>query len=222
MNYSSFIPKQRERAYVQPFDGKFEIATPEGTPGARSRVNKQGKTVWGIATPTLSGYITDVDKRDSEYGSTLDVTFESADGREDVFLRVPFGSSLAAGFLNRMLNVDFTRPVEFSISRKEGRDTLFVKNGGHSVKYAHTRENPNGRPEWIEYETPEGTKKWSNTAQLSFFAEVLEKEVRPRVLMAASGRGGYAEVERPAIQSAPVPVLSASPEGQQDSDDLPF
>lgn len=227
--FQNFIPNARPRAFCQPYDGQFEILVNENTPGARARVNKQGKTVWGIATKTIYGFIISASKTETAYGAALDIVFESADGQSELFLRLTFDSALAAAFLNRASNIDFRRPVYIDIAKKDGRASLFLKYAdGRGIPYAYTRENPGGRPEWQKITRGDGAADWDNSAQLAFFAELLNTEIAERIHAAVNVRyaGALIEAERAKIPNIGTVAERAATSAEIDTleydNDLPF
>ena len=174
---SSFIKPETRRSFADIFEGKFELAVKsmDEHPDARQRVNKAGKTVFGVVVGSLCGRIADVDCTENEYGAKLLVTL--AVGGDELLIRMPFDSAQAFGVLNVLPRIDFSADVEL-IARPgdgKGRAALFVKQGGQVLKHAFTRENPNGRPDWVPHTMGDGRVVYDKSAQTAFFKSLIEE-----------------------------------------------
>lgn len=223
MSFQNFIPNARPRAFCQPFEGQFEIQVNADAPGARARVNKSGKTVHGVLTKTIYGFIISAQKTETAYGAALDIVLEDVNGQSELFLRLVFDSALAAGFLNRVANVDFSRPVFFDIAKKEARAVLFMRYADNQpIPYAYTREHPGARPDWHKTTRGDGRADWDNSAQLLFFANLLNNDIAARIHSAVRDRYGVVPVlDAPGEPSDAAPMYNQLPPMGYDND-LPF
>lgn len=107
------------------------------TRGARSRVNKNNRTVWELVHPAVCGYIQGIRLKESkDYGNKYDIAIESP--RPDssgvplvIHLQFQQDSYTCRALLNSLITLsaeDFSFPVTISTKRKkyQGKDFFFV------------------------------------------------------------------------------------------------
>jgi hypothetical protein len=170
--------------YITVFEGKFEQRVTQETPGAISRVNKIGNTVWVKHYTDFTGKLVDVKVRDggAVYGKQWMFIFVA--GGKNYNIQLPYSNSLSSSLLKMLPNIDPTKLVTLQPSRKEEdgimKSSIFVKQDGELVKYAHTKTNPNGMPE-KELVTVNGLTVSDYTKQLAFFEEMIETKIRPKL-----------------------------------------
>lgn len=178
MDFSIINKEQVRTTFIGTFNGEFEIKCTPETEGAKSRVNKNGKTVYAVPTRSLSGFMTDADKYTNTYGSYLRL-FLTRNG-EEYRLNLPWKGNMAGCFLACMENIDFTKAVQIDISTYNDRQYLFFKQNGSRVPAKYSKAEPNGRPEWQMEETDDG-KRWNNNAERAFYQTILEETIRPKL-----------------------------------------
>lgn len=223
MSFSIINQDKTETIFITPFNGRFEIRCDEGTEGAESRVNRNGRTVHFVATNSLSGFLTDADKYTGEYGSYLRL-FLTRDG-DQYRLTLPWKGNMAGCFLACMENIDFTKSVQIDISTYNDRNYLFFKQGGHRVPAKYTKETPNGRPEWQCTEADDGVK-WNNDAERKFYQRILEDVIRPQLSDAGTKLLREDDPEEILVNAAKVATMVDVAKTKNDDlpedDDLPF
>lgn len=109
-----------KQTYLNISFGKIREKVTKETPGAVSRENKNGDTVWEMVDNSVEGKITGIRyKEHSEYGNSYEITID--DGEEVFNLSLHEDSKFANGFLTRLPNVDLNKfvtimPYEFTPS----------------------------------------------------------------------------------------------------------
>lgn len=136
--------------YVTVLFGKFAQRVPADTIGAKSRVNKIGNTVWEKFYTDFTGKLVNIKVRDGGvYGKQWMFVFRA--NNQLFTLQLPYSNNLSTSILKMLPNVDLTKSITLQPSQKEEdgvmKTSIFLKQSGEYVKYAHTKTNPNGMPE---------------------------------------------------------------------------
>lgn len=176
------------KTYLTVFDGKFTQRVQEGTVGATARMTKpatgEGKLVHELYFGNLSGRITDIYTRDGIYGKTWNIDVN--DGTDNYSLQFGYSDGLAISFLKMLPNVDFSKDIVFSVSKKfdpkdnKDKTSLFLNQGGEAIKHAFTMASPNGLPEMKEI-VVNGKKIWDSTERLAFLQNMVDTQILPKL-----------------------------------------
>lgn len=203
-------------------EGTFRIRVPEGTIGAKSRINKNEETVTELSFTTLTGYISKLDFVDTEkFGRKLEL-FIDAD--KEYKLSLGFADGLANNIYKMLPNVDPSEPISLVLTRKpddkgKERTSLFINQGGSAVKWAYTKAEPNGMPS-MEQIKVKGVDTWDNTKQIDFLMENSVKPFQERLKNAV--RKQIEEVKLPTID-IDLPTETGLDYGEViDPSDIPF
>ena len=157
--------------------GSFRIRCNEGDRDSVSRVNKSGNVVYETKYSNLSGYIKSMVIEDTEFGKKMNLII-LAD--KDYKLSLGYADSLTVNIYKMLPNINPHQEILITLQRKpddKGVDktSLFISQEGHPIKWAFTRDNPNGMPA-MEQIMVKGEKVWDNTKQVVF---LYEKSVLP-------------------------------------------
>ena len=181
------LTKRENKPYVQIFDGKFVSRVNENEPGAVSRVNKNDKVVWELHYDGWEGMLEDIScDEDGKFGKELVVQME------DVKIFAPWSGRHTKQLLNRLPNVDPTKPVAlvpYKFTPDDEPNKIIsgwnVEQDGKKVDMAFERDDV---PPMEQIEV-KGNLVWDDTEQLKFLEEQsLEKwiallhETRPNPL----------------------------------------
>ncbi|MCB0565398.1 MAG: hypothetical protein KDD01_13575 [Phaeodactylibacter sp.] len=109
----AIIAEEKPRTFISTFNGQFEIKVDEGTPGAKSRETKSGKTTWFIPAKIINGFITDIDKYEGKDWASFRIFLTIKE--QDYLFTLPWGGSLARAFFYRMEGLDYSQPVTFKM-----------------------------------------------------------------------------------------------------------
>ncbi len=203
--------KTRERGtYFTIFNGKFCQRVDENYEGAKSRVNKIGKTVYEIFHDSFTGKLVKINTQDSEYGKSWIFVFVDDEGNF-YNLQLAYSNGMAVALLKMLPNIDVSKPFELSPDQKmvdgKNRSSLFVKQDGQNIKHAYTRENPNGMPDLKKIKV-KGNDVWDDTDRLEFLFSMIDTTIRPKL-------------EMPAIQGDNKGIEIESADGEGEDED-PF
>jgi len=168
--------------FITILGGRFATSVPEGTPGSVARVNKVGKTVHEMYYDHFTGKLVGIRTQESEYGKNW--VFDFVDAGEVYRLQLSYSNSFAANLLKKLPNIDLEKEMKVQPTQKEvdgkNKSSLFVTQGGLSIKHAYTREVPNGLPE-MEQLTLRGQLTWDDTKQLEFLHNMVVTQIIPKL-----------------------------------------
>jgi len=168
--------------FITILNGKFCQRVAENTPGAVSRVNKLGKTVFEKFYDSFTAKLVNIRTQDGAYGKNW--LFDFKDGGEVYHLQLSYSNSFATALLKMLPNIDVTKEMKLSPSVKEvdgkNKSSLFVNQDGVAVKHAYTRENPNGMPE-LKSVKIKGQDMWDDTDRLVFLQNVVDTQILPKL-----------------------------------------
>jgi hypothetical protein len=218
--------------FVSIFDGKFEVRVKPGTEGAVIRTKKDGEDIHVVNYGGISGKIVDIQKDVTEWQgkkmSSLKIFLQDAD--QKYCLNWSYNSGLTTAFYHMIENVDLSKPVTFTASKKKDskgneRVSLFMAQDGQNLKWKYTKDYAYGpgevqKPAW-EKKTIKGEEVWDNTAEILFFEKILKDKILPVLrkpsVVPEPDEDNFDDVPFPGDGDAP-PVES----GEALSDDLPF
>lgn len=172
--------KQSNAIYLGISDGKISRRVAQPTADSKERINKEGKVVHEEFYRGWSGRITNIATRENDYGKQWMVSLTDDEGT--AILQMPYSSGYAAAFLKALPNVDLTQEVtlapKLTIEGDKKKTTLFINQGGKAVKWAYTKDNPNGMPE-LEQKKVKGKTVWDDSEIMAFLEKMVEEQVLP-------------------------------------------
>lgn len=167
---------QSDRTIITIVGGKFTVRLEENdnNPNAETRILEKGpnagKAVKELKYTNLSGFITGGEIHNGEYGDDLNLLME--DGDIKFKLCIPIESRYFSQVAKRIPNINTDEKIMFgmAIDKEKGKPFLYAKQDG-PVKFAFTKDNPNGMPE-PEKKTVKGKVQWDFTDQENFLYDL--------------------------------------------------
>lgn len=163
-------------------NGKIVRQFQNKTATSVERVNKNGKTVHEEFYDYLDGVIVDISVKDNEWGKFWIVTLDDAGTRQQ--LQFNYSSGYANGFLKALPNVDLSEKVKLiPSSKKEGdktKATIFINQHGEAIKWAFTKDNPNGMPELKQVKI-KGKITWDDSDVMEFLEKMINTKILPQL-----------------------------------------
>jgi hypothetical protein len=157
------------KVFLSISNGKLVRSFKEKTEGAVSRVNKAGREVYEMFYDSLEGTITGVGTKESDYGKFLVVQVES--NGVNYQLEMNFSSGYSASFLKTLPNVKLSDRVQITpkltIEGDKKKSVCFLNQNGSGLKWAFTRENPNGMPDLVKIKV-KGKDTWDDSDRMEF------------------------------------------------------
>jgi hypothetical protein len=156
--------------YLNITSGKIAQRIDHKSDTSKERTLKDGRVIDEELYDNVSGFITAIKIKDNQYGRQLSIGIEN-NGKQAV-LQMPFSSGYAISFLKALPNADLKQEVTL-IPKSEEKDgktktVMFISQGGKGVKWAFTKDNPNGLPQ-MEKIKVKGKETWDDSKQLEFF-----------------------------------------------------
>jgi hypothetical protein len=203
--------------YYSIYDGKICRQFREATPNSKTRVNKNGKTVFEEFYDYIDGVITSITTKDGDYGRFWIVTLD--DGGQTQMLQIQASSGFANGFLKALPNVDLSSKVKLIPSTKQEGDkkksTLFISQHGNPVKWFFTKENPNKLPP-LEKKKVKGKEVWDDSEAQEFLEAYVRDHIVPKL-----PKSGLSDVDVPLPDEVDAEDLELEAEAQKVKDKLP-
>lgn len=175
-----------------------------------TRVNKNGKTVHEEFKKGWKGLITNIGvKEHKEYGKFWCITLTDKDG--DAVLQMNYSSGYSSAFLKTLPNIDLKSEINFIPDMKvEGdkkKTTVFITQHGQPVKWAYTKDSPNGLPPLKQVKV-KGKITWDDSDCSEFLEKMVNEKILPQLKNQAAA----------AIATVPVPAGA----DEDSTEDLPF
>ena len=168
--------------YLTISDGKICRRVQSPTATSKERTNKEGRVVHEEFYTGWVGKIVDIKTRESEYGKDWQIHLEDENGI--AILSMKYSSGYAASFLKALPNVDLTENVQLNpkmtIEGERKKTTLFINQGGKSVKWAFTKDNPNGIPSLKKIKI-KGVEQWDDTDLMEFLEDMVNTKILPKI-----------------------------------------
>lgn len=174
----------------------------------------------------ITGIIEGIEKDEYSQGVSLKVTLHDQDGDESI-LQTDFYGKIAADFLNRLLNVDPTkelnfRPYSIPTSAEINGNTVNFYNAGVSIKDGDTKterayKRDNGLPDSEQVKNSKGKDETSRVKQIDFLWE--------KVLVKFADINADSTPKETPAKKESAPATASAPAGggsDDDHDDLPF
>lgn len=168
--------------YLSISDGKICRRVQSPTETSKQRTTKDGRVVNEEHYNGWMGKIINIQTRESEYGKEWQV--EINDGTSTVILSFKYSSGYAASFLKALPNVDFTKQVtltpKVTVDGDKKRTTLFLNQNGSAIKWAYTKDNPNGCPGLKQIKV-KGQTTWDDSDMMEFLENMVNNEILPQI-----------------------------------------
>lgn len=173
--------KQSNAVYLTIGDGKIVRRFSQPTAESVTRTNKENKVVHEEIYKGWKGRIIDIEFKDhKDYGRFVNVTID--DGNELAILQMKQGSGYATAFLKTLPNIDLSADVLISPSMKMEGDkkkvSLFVNQGGTALKWAYTKDEPNGLPQLKQIKV-KGKLQYDDSDIVEFLETMVKEDIIP-------------------------------------------
>ena len=168
--------------FLQISNGKIVRQVKTKTDNSVSRVNKLGREVHELFYDSITGVISDIATRESEYGKSWVVSIKS-EGKL-YKLEFNYSSGYATTFLKALPNVSFGDIVTLSpkliIDGDKKKSVLFISQDGKGLKHFFTKDNPNGLPELKKIKI-KGKESWDDSDRMEFLEQYVKDNILPMI-----------------------------------------
>lgn len=208
--------------YVDLRNGKVMRYSKTNEPGTMPVVTTKGDTRYYFIYDFIEGHVTNFSTREEEIAGKQKLKFQihMNDNGESYIVKMDVDSSYFRMFCSVLPNIDWNYPVRLIPRMKEEngvkKSSLIVVNKDTPMKFAFTKDNPNGKPEVTFTKNKKGEiVDIDREEELQFFFKLIEKAkqslVHPAVAQPA-----------PSALNTSAPVQESELDVEMEDDDLPF
>lgn len=213
------VQNSSRATYYTISDGKVSLRHKEEVPGVtKSRTNKKGNLVHESFYDSITGRITAIAVRESEFGKDWNVTLQDSAGNTEV-LQFQYSSGYSTAFLTTLPNADLSREVKLvpslKIENDKKRTSLFIQQDGQWLKRKYKRDS--GLPD-LQQVRFQGKMVWDSSDQMEFLEKVVKDEILPK-LKPASGAPAAAPASLATGNNGPQ---WSDQDNRTDDDQAPF
>lgn len=170
---------QSSGVFLQIANGKLVRQFKQATERSFSRINKLGREVHEEFYDSLTGYVTDIKTKESEYGKSWVITMKDDEGT--YFLEMKYSSGYAVSFLKALPNADINAKVtltpKLTIDGEKKQSVIFINQNGVGLKHFWNKENPKDLPQMKKIKV-KGVDTWDDTDRMDY----LENYVKSNIL----------------------------------------
>ena len=163
-------------------NGKLVRQFKQPTDKSVSRVNKMGREVHEEFYDSLSGYITDIKTKESDYGKFWVVSVK--DQEFTYFIELKYSSGYAVSFLKALPNVSFSNVVtltpKLTIDGDKKSSVLFINQNGVGLKHYWNKANPGELPQLKQIKV-KGVTTWDDTERMEYLEEYVKNNILPMI-----------------------------------------
>ena len=163
-------------------NGKLVRQFKQPTDKSVSRVNKVGKEVHEEFYDSLTGFISDIKTKESDYGKFWVVGVK--DDKHTYFLEMKYSSGYAVSFLKALPNVSFSELVtltpKLTIDGDKKSSVVFINQNGVGLKHFWNKANPGELPQLKQIKV-KGVSTWDDTERMEYLEEYVKSNILPMI-----------------------------------------
>ncbi len=163
-------------------NGKLVRQFKQPTDKSVSRVNKVGKEVHEEFYDSLTGFISDIKTKESDYGKFWVVSVK--DDKYTYFLEMKYSSGYAVSFLKALPNVSFSEVVtltpKLTIDGDKKSSVVFINQNGVGLKHFWNKANPGELPQLKQIKV-KGVATWDDTERMEYLEEYVKSNILPMI-----------------------------------------
>lgn len=153
-------------------NGKLAKKVSPETPGAVKRLYTVAKTgeekeTHELHYPAIEGMLVSGQVKELTFGQVMELTFEN--NGERAIVSLPFPGALAESIIQRLVNVDLSKPVRLNAGadKDTGKNFTWITQGGAKVVASYTKDNLGDCPPMIK-KVVAGKTKWDSDDRTAF------------------------------------------------------
>jgi hypothetical protein len=190
--------------YLSIADGKIVRRFKEPTASSKQRTSKTGKIVHEESYDFVSGIITDISTKDSEYGKFWNVRLQ--DGHDTYVLQFQYSGGNASSFLKAIPNADLAKEIKIKprveMNGDKKRTTVMLIQDDTIIRWKWTKDNPGDLP-GLKKVKVKGVEQWDDSDMMEALEAYIDEHVKPKL--------------KPAVATDTNTII-----GAEDDNDLPF
>jgi hypothetical protein len=190
--------------YLSIADGKIVRRFKEPTANSKQRTSKTGKIVHEESYDFVSGIITDISTKDSEYGKFWNVRLQ--DGADTYVLQFQYSGGNASSFLKAIPNADLAKEIKIKprveMNGDKKRTTVMLIQDDTIIRWKWTKDNPGDLPSLKKVKV-KGVEQWDDSDMMEALEAYIDEHVKPKL--------------KPAVGVNDNTII-----GAEDDNDVPF
>ena len=163
-------------------NGKLVRQFKQATDKSVMRVNKVGREVHEEFYDSLSGYISDIKTKETEYGKFWVISLK--DGNTTYHLETKYSSGYAVSFLKALPNVAFSEVVtltpKLTIDGDKKQSVLFINQNGSGLKHYWTKADPKELPDLKQIKV-KGVLTFDDTDRMEYLEDYVKTNILPLI-----------------------------------------
>lgn len=173
---------QSKGVFLSITNGKLVRQFTSPTEKSVSRVNKMGREVHEEFYDSLSGWLTDIKTKESEYGKFWVITIKD----ENVYynLECKYDSGYAMSFLKALPNAVLSNVITLSpkliVDGDKKQSVLFISQNGNGLKHYWTKADPKDLPDLQKIKV-KGKETWDSTLRLEYLEDYIKSTILPMI-----------------------------------------
>ena len=163
-------------------NGKLVRQFASPTEKSVSRVNKLGREVHEEFYDSLSGYLTDLKTKESEYGKSWVITIKD----ESLYynLEMKYSSGYATSFLKALPNANLSEVINITpklmIDGDKKQSVVFISQNGKGLKHYWTKDTPRELPPMVKVKV-RGVDTWDDTDRMVYLDNFVKDNILPKI-----------------------------------------
>jgi len=173
---------QAKGVFLSITNGKLVRQFASPTEKSVSRVNKMGREVHEEFYDSLSGYLTDLKTKESEYGKSWVITIKD----DSVYynLEMKYSSGYATTFLKALPNANLSEVINITpklvIDGDKKQSVIFISQNGKGLKHFWTKDTPRELPPMVKVKV-RGVDTWDDTDRMVYLENYIKDNILPKV-----------------------------------------
>jgi len=173
---------QSKGVFLSITNGKLVRQFASPTDKSVSRVNKMGREVHEEFYDSLSGYLTDLKTKESEYGKSWVITIKD----DSIYynLEMKYSSGYATSFLKALPNANLSEVINITpklvIDGDKKQSVIFVSQNGKGLKHYWTKDTPRDLPPMKKVKV-RGVDTWDDTERMDYLEDFVKLSILPKI-----------------------------------------
>jgi hypothetical protein len=173
---------QSKGVFLSITNGKLVRQFSVQTDKSVSRVNKMGREVHEEFYDSLSGWLTDIKTKESEYGKSWVLVLKDNDISYN--LEMKYSSGYSTSFLKAIPNADLSQLITLSpkliVDGDKKQSVLFISQNGKGLKHYWTKDNPRDLPPMKKVKV-RGVDTWDDTERMDYLENYINVSILPKI-----------------------------------------
>jgi len=173
-----------KKTYLSMNKGKVCLRCKADTPGAVTRLTKDGEPIHELQFSNISGHLLKISTREGKFGPQWILDIRDLRSNEDFVLQFPYSGGYTASFFSQLPNIDLTKEIKFCPYSKEvvkddgkvvDKVSVYLHQDGKGVDWFFTKDDMKDLPPMVKIKV-KGKDTWDDSAQLEYFERMAKEK----------------------------------------------